>query len=59
MLPILIACAVVVFVVGMLFLLSKSDDPVEKRKDADDREESSERLVLNDYKQIWPKEVKL
>ena len=56
---ILLAVGSVILIMGGLFALSKSDDPVEKRKDADDREESSGRLVLDDYKQIWPKEVKL
>jgi hypothetical protein len=51
-------CAAVVLIVGGLFLLSKSNDPVEEKKDADDREQSSERIDL-EYTPFWKKEIEL
>jgi hypothetical protein len=60
MISILIALAVCVSVVAGLFLLSKSEDPVEKKKNDDDREETSERIVyMSGYKPMWEKDIEL
>jgi hypothetical protein len=60
MISILIALAVCVSVVAGLFLLSKSEDPVEKKKNDDDREETSERIVyMSGCKPMWEKDIEL